>query len=458
MDLVVKGGRVVTATESFRADIGVDGGKIVAIAENIAAEGARVVDATGKLVLPGAIDVHTHMQLPFGGTVSADDFEGGTRAAAFGGVTTIIDFAIQSKGSGLAETVERRRAEADPKVCIDYSLHLAITDWNRNTRGEIREIIESGIPSFKLFMVYRKEGWMVDDGALFGILSEVAKYGGLVGVHAENAFIIDALVEQFLAEGRLGCEYHPRSRPNFVEGEAIRRAIYLTRAAGGNLYIFHMSTEEGVEAVAEGRALGVRVQAETCPQYLLLTEERYLQPDGHHYAICPPLRSPADSEALWEALADGTIQVIASDHCPFDSRQKALWEGNFTKIPMGLPGVETLLPLALSEGVGKGRFSLNRCLELLSTNPAKIFGLYPQKGTIGVGSDADLVIVDPEMEVTLSPQQLHTAIDYSPYQGMRLKGYPVVTISRGEVIVEYGEFLGRPGRGRFLPRSGPCGG
>lgn len=455
MDLVVKGGQIVTAMDTFRADLGVSGDKIVAIAETIEDEGARVVNAAGKYVLPGGIDVHTHMQLPFGGTVSADDFEEGTKAAAFGGVTTIIDFAIQAKGSGLLGAVEQRRAEADPKVCIDYSLHMAITDWNRDAEGEVREIIESGIPSFKLFMVYRKEGWMVDDGALFGVLCEVAKHGGVVGVHAENAFVIDVLTERFLAEGKLSCEYHSKSRPSFVEGEAIRRAIYLAGVAGGNLYIFHMSTEEGVAAVAEGMALGVQVRAETCPQYLLLTEEKYLQPDGHHYAISPPLRSPADSEALWEALANGTVQVLASDHCPFDSRQKDLWGGNFTKIPLGLPGVETLLPLAFSEGVGKGRFSLNRCVELLSTNPAKLFGLYPKKGTIRIGSDADLVVVDPEMEVVLSPQRLHTRIDYSPYQGIRVKGYPVVTISRGEVIVEGGGFFGKPGRGRFLPRSQP---
>jgi len=445
----------VTAAETYVADIGVKGDKIVAIAKNLqAGSGTRIIEAAGKYVFPGALDVHVHFQLPFSGTVSADDFENGTKAAACGGVTTVIDFAIQKKGRSIMEAVEARRAEADPKVYIDYGLHAAITDWNPQTRVEIKRVIDYGIPTFKMFMIYRNEGWMADDAMLFSALEETAKYGGQIGVHAESALVLDLLIERYAKDmATLGAYAHTLSRPCFIEEEAVVRAIKWAEATKGQLYIVHMSTGEGADAVRAGKQRGVRVYAETCPQYLLLNDDVFKRPDGHLFATCPQGTKPHDNDRLWQGLAKGDVQVIATDTCTFTTEQKAAWNGDFRKIPFGLPGVETMVPLMYTEGVGKKRFSVNHLVALVSTNPAKLFGLYPRKGALAGGSDADLVVFDPKKPVTLHASDLQTHCDWSPYEGWKLTGYPVITIARGAIVAENGKPVADSRRGRFLQRK-----
>ncbi len=478
MDLIIKNGKVVTAEKMFIADVGIENGKIKEIGKNIkctcpnvnpvtnkpslttnvpaewTSNRVTVINAKGMLVMPGGIDAHVHFQVPVCGTVSADDFENGTKAAACGGVTTVIDFAFQSKGKTLMETIEARRKEADGKVCIDYGLHAGITSWkNPKVWDEMKEAVKYGIPSFsEIFMCY-KEGWITDDYDLWQALIVSAELGALICVHAENAFITKYLSEKYLNEGKTSAYYLALSRPDFAEREAVQRAITLAEAAKGNLFIAHISTKEGVRAVSEGRKKGVNVHAETCPQYLVLTDDLLKKKHGHYYATCPPLRRQEDCIGLWKGLVDGTIQTIGSDTCTFTTAQKDMWHGDFTRIPYGLPGVENLLPVVYNAGVNSKKFSINRFVELIATNPAKLFGLYPQKGTIKVDSDADIVIFDPKKKVTISYKNLTTNCDWSPYQGMRLKGYPVITISHGEVIAKDGKFVGKVGRGRFLKRN-----
>lgn len=453
LSLVIKNGKIVTATDTYEADIGIENGKIMAIGKGL--DGNQKIEARDMYVLPGAVDAHVHFQLPFCGTVSADDFENGTKAAACGGVTTIIDFAIQSAGKSLMETVELRRKEADAKVCIDYGLHAGITDWkNPGVWDEMEEAVRYGIPSFnEIFMVYRKEGWIADDYDLWQALKVSRKLGALICVHAENVFVIESLTDKLLGEGNTSAYYHPISRPNFTEGEAVQRAITLAEAAQGNLLIVHMSTKEGVKAVADGRKRKVNVFSETCPQYLLLTDELFKSENGHYYATCPPLRKQEDSDQLWKGLAEGSVQTIGTDTCTFTTQQKDMWEGNFTKIPYGLPGVENLIPLLYNFGVVEGKFSMNKLVALISSNPAKLFGLYPQKGAIAVGSDADLCLFNPNLDITIDFRNLQSNCDWSPYQGMTLKGYPALTLSRGEVVARDGKFTGKVGWGRFLKRK-----
>jgi len=455
LDLVIKGGNIVTTAETYVADIGVQGEKIVAIAKNLrAAPGTRVIDAAGKYVFPGAIDAHVHFQLPAFGTVSCDDFESGTKAAACGGVTTVLDFAIQKKGRPIMEAVQARRAEAEGKVYIDYGLHAAITDWTPQTQAEIKRVIEAGIPSFKMFMIYKSEGWMADDAMLFSALEETAKHGAMITVHAESAAVLDLLVERYAREkDRWGAYAHTLARPCFTEEEAVWRAIKWAEATNGQLYVVHMSTGEAAAAVRAGKDRKVRVFAETCPQYLLLNDEVFKRPDGHLYATCPQVKKAHDNEQLWRAAADGTVQVVATDTCPFTPQQKAAWNGDFRKIPFGLPGVETMLPLMYSEGVGKRRLSLKQLVALTSTNPAKLFGLYPQKGVVAGGSDADLVIFDPKKPETLHAENLQSKCGWSPYEGWKLTGYPIMTIAHGAVIAENGKPVDDGRRGRFLSRK-----
>ena len=455
LDLIVKGGNIVTAAETYVADIGVQGEKIVAVAKNLrAGSGTRVVDASGKYVFPGAIDAHVHFQLPAFGTVSCDDFENGTKSAACGGVTTVLDFAIQKKGRPIMEAVQARRAEADGKVYIDYGLHAGITDWNSQTQAEIKRVIDAGIPSFKMFMIYKSEGWMADDAMLFSALEETTKHGAMITVHAESAAVLDLLIERYAREkDRWGAYAHTLARPCFIEEEAVMRAIKWAEATGGQLYVVHMSTGEAAAAVRAAKERKAWVYAETCPQYLLLNDEVFKRPDGHLYATCPQVKKPHDNEQLWRAAADGTVQVIATDTCPFTIQQKAAWNGDFRKIPFGLPGVETMLPLLYSEGVGKRRISLKQLVALTSTNPARLFGLYPQKGVIAGGSDADLVIFDPAKKVTLQAENLQSKCAWSPYEGRKLTGYPVITIARGAVVAENGKPVGQDHRGRFLQRK-----
>ncbi len=449
--LVIKNGKIATASEIFEADIGIEDGKIVAIARDL--KGDEVIDAGGKIVMPGMIDGHTHMAMPFMGTFSSDDFETGTKAAAFGGVTTIINFAIQEKGKGLKDAIEVEDSKAKGKAFIDYAFHVAITDMREDVLAEIPEVMKNGVTSFKLFMTY--EGLMVTDDVLLEVLDVVTKNGGLVGVHAENYYIIKFLTKRLLAEGKTDPIYHAYSRPNCCEEEAVNRACIITQIVNGRLYVVHLSTAEGLERIEEFQKRGVRVYAETCPQYLLLDEELYKEPDfgGAKYVMSPPLRREKDRRALWDGIRRGTIQLIGSDHCPFFMEQKEMGKDDFTKIPNGAPGVETTLPLLFSEGVVKGRITLNRLVEVFSTNPAKLYGMYPKKGTIAIGSDADIVILDPKKEVTLSVDMLHQNVDYTPYEGWKVKGYPVVTIVRGKVVCEEGEFYGERGYGEFVPRK-----
>jgi dihydropyrimidinase len=455
LDLVVQNGTIVTTTETIQADVGVKDGKIVAVNSKLKPTAdTQIVDAKGKYVFPGAIDVHVHFQLPFGGTISADDFENGTKAAAMGGVTTVIDFAIQEKGHSIMEAVEARRKEADGRVCVDYGLHAAITDWNPQTQAEIKEIIEYGIPTFKMFMIYKEQGWMADDGMLFQALEETQKYGGMIGVHAESVDILNMLIERYAQEKeKWGAYAHTLSRPDFTESEAVQRAIKWAEVTGGRLYIVHMSAGESAQYVRDARERGIHVYAETCPQYLLLDDSVFKGENGHLYATCPQIKKKKDSSRLWQGLINGEIQVVATDTCTFDTKQKAMWKGDFRKIPFGLPGVETMFPLLYTEGVGKDRFSLNHLVKLVSTNPAKIFGMYPKKGSINPGSDADLVVFDPNKKVTLHATDLQTNCDWSPFEDWKLTGYPQTTISRGKVVVSDGEFIGDCGHGQFLKRQ-----
>ncbi len=453
-DRVIKGGEVVSSSGVSRVDVGVVGEHIAALGQDL--EGEEVLDATGKLVLPGALDVHTHFQLPFCGTVSVDDFENGSRSAALGGVTTFIDFAIQSKPATVMDAIQARRAEADPKVCVDYGLHAGITDWNDQRAAEIPAIIEAGLPTFKMFMIYRSQGWQSTDGDLYGALREVAKYGGMVGVHAENDDLISLFQAEAERDGLTGCYAHALTRPDVTETEAIARAIHLAQAAGGRLYIFHMSTGAASDIVQRAQRDGVDVHAETGPHYLLLDDELFKREDGVHFATCPPIRKPADQERLWQRCDDGTVEVLATDTCTFGSEQKSMWKGDFRAIPFGMPGIENLLPLTYTKGVRAGRFGLERMVALLSENPARLFGLWPRKGVIQVGSDADLVIFDPELSVTISAKNQASNCDYSPFEGTPVTGWPITTLVRGKVVVRDRKFVGEVGYGQFLKRRPPA--
>ena len=450
-DIVIKGGQVVSSTGTTRADVGIEGETIVAVEQDLA--GAETIDASGKLVLPGAIDVHNHFQLPFCGTVSVDDFANGSKSAAMGGVTTFLDFAIQAKPATVLEAIAARREEADSKVCIDYGLHAGITDWNDERAAEIPKIIEAGLPTFKMFMIYRSQGWQSTDADLYCALRETAKYGGMVGVHAESDDLITLLQNEAERDGLEGCYTHALTRPTVTESEAIARVINLAEATGGRLYIFHMSTGRAAEIVKESRQRGIDVHAETGPHYLLLDDELFKREDGHHFATCPPIRKPADQEKLWQGLSDGCIEVLATDTCTFNSEQKAMWEGDYRKIPFGLPGIETLLPLTYTKGVREGRFDLARMVELLCENPARIFGLWPRKGSISVGSDADVVVFDPDLAVTLSHETLTSNCDYCPFEGTEVTGWPVHTLVRGKAVVRDRQFVGEPGCGKFIERT-----
>ncbi len=449
-DLVIKGGEVVSSSGSFKADVAIVHEKIAAVGLEL--EGRHTVDAAGKLVLPGALDVHTHFQLPFCGTVSADDFFTGSRAAAMGGVTTFIDFAIQSRPASVMQTIEARKAEADPRVCVDYSLHAGITDWNEDRVAEMPDIFAAGIPTFKMFMIYKSEGWQSTDADIYCAVREADRYGGMVGLHAENDDLINLFQAEAEQEGRRGMYVHALTRPPVTETEAISRAIQIAEAAGGALYIFHMSTGRAADILKEARARGVDVQAETCPQYLLLDDQLFKRPDGPHFGTCPPIRKPWDQQRLWERLEDGTVEVVSTDTCTFNSQQKKMWQGDYRKTPFGMPGIETMLPLTYTKGVVEGRLDLGQMVAILSENPARVFGMWPRKGTISPGSDADIVIFDPRLEVTISHRHLATNCDYSPFEGMVCKGWPTTTMVRGRIVVENRQFVGEAGYGRFIER------
>jgi len=455
-DTVIKNGTLVTATDTYASDIGIADGRIAAIAQALPVENAgKVMDAAGRMVMPGGIDVHTHLDMPFGGTTSSDDFETGTIAAAFGGTTTLIDFAIQYKGQTLRQAFEGWMKKAEGKAATDYAFHCIITDLGRAQLEEMGQLVREGVSSFKLFMAYPGV-FMLDDAAIFRAMSQAAKHGGLICMHAENGGVIDVIVQRALAEGKRAPKYHALTRPTTAEAEATGRAIALAEMAGAPVYIVHLSCNDALEKVREARDRGLPAYAETCPQYLFLSIENFDVPgfEGAKYVFTPPLREKWHQERLWQGLAKDTLQVVSTDHCPFCYKeQKELGKDDFTKIPNGGPGIEHRMSLVYTGGVHGKRFSANRFVQLVSTAPAKLFGLYPRKGTLAVGSDADVVIFDPHEEQVISAKTHHMRVDYSMFEGIRIKGVAKTVLSRGRVVIEGGRFVGRPGAGQFVRRQ-----
>ena len=445
MDLLIKGGTIVTATSTYKADIAVKDGKIATIGANLEPqEGTVVKDATDLMVLPGAIDLHTHLAMEFGGTVSTDDYFAGTRAAACGGTTTVFDFALQAQGENMLDTLKRRDALAAPVAAVDYSFHIGVCDTTKDELiDSMEDVLKAGVPSFKVFMVY---DFGVDDSSFYKVLEKSGEIGGIVAVHAENRDVNNLLVERYLKEGKTEAWWHYMSKNEDVEGEADVRAINLAKMAGTSLYIVHLGCKQGMEAVRQARGEGYPIFAETCPQYLYFTSDVYAK-DGPHlrardFVCSPPMKNQECQDALWEGIKSGDIATIATDHCPFTQAEKD-WgitkadgtPGNFTTIPNGCSGIETMYPYILGEA-NKGRLSFNKAVELCSTNPAKLFGLDDQKGALEVGLDADIVLYDPTKEVVIKNAELHSDTDHTVWEGAEIKGYPVATFSRGKLVFE----------------------
>lgn len=484
MGLLFKNGTVITASDMVRADILVEGEVITLIGQNLDPAGHEVVDCAGKYLMPGAIDVHTHLDLPFGGTYSNDDFDVGHMAAAFGGTTTHIDFAIQPKGGTLHEGLATWRKKAEVAQ-IDYGFHIAVTDLNDAVMKEIPTMLDEGITSLKLFMAY-KNVFQIDDATLFNTMNVAAKHGMIVMVHAENGDVEAALTPALLAEGKTDPKYHAASRPPEIEGEATNRAVVMAGLTGCPLYVVHVTSEPAVEAIRRGRALNYPVMGETCVQYFFLTVEDHLaQPgfEGAKYVCSPPIRTRRDHAVLWQAVRDGTLQVVSTDHCDFwydggkgpwqEWQQqhngdwvgyekqnpayrrpgKELGKGNFAKIPNGMPGLEDRVMVMWEAGVNQGRISPTRFVELNCTNPARIFGMYPKKGTLAVGSDADILVWDPEMAHRISAETHHMRVDYNVYEGMTVKGKPVQVYQRGRKLVDGDTWLGKNGAGQYIARK-----
>ncbi|MBT2443586.1 dihydropyrimidinase [Streptomyces sp. ISL-36] len=456
---LIRGGLVVTAADELHADVLIEDGRIAALAAHGSDAAARwtaerTIDATDRYVIPGGVDAHTHMELPFGGTSASDTFETGTRAAAWGGTTTIVDFAVQSVGHSLREGLDTWYAKADGRCAIDYGFHMILSDVNEHTLGEMDKLVEEGISSFKLFMAYPGVFYS-DDGRILRAMQRSAHNGGLIMMHAENGIAIDVLVEQALARGETDPRYHGEVRKVLLEAEATHRAIQLARVAGSPLYVVHVSAEEAVQELAAARDKGLNVFGETCPQYLFLSTDNLAEPgfEGAKYVCSTPLRPREHQEALWRGLRTNDLQVVSTDHCPFCfTGQKDLGRGDFSKIPNGLPGVENRMDL-LHQAVVDGRISRRRWIEIACATPARMFGLYPQKGTIAPGADADVVIYDPHVRQTLSAETHHMNVDYSAYEGKTVTGQVETVLSRGEPVIEQRKFTGRAGHGVFIPRS-----
>ncbi|MEZ5425421.1 MAG: dihydropyrimidinase [Pyrinomonadaceae bacterium] len=456
MKTLIKNGRIVTAVDDYRADILIEDETVSVIGKTLEMEVDRTIDATGKLVIPGGIDPHTHMELPFGGTESADDFYTGTRAAAFGGTTTIIDFAVQYKGESMIRAVDNWHAKAEGKPVIDYGFHLITTEFEDKNTEEMHTLMDEGITSFKLFMAYPGV-FLVDDATIFRAMSAAGERGGLICMHAENGIVINEIIKRFLAEGRTAPKYHALTRPTIAEAEGVHRAIAIAEMAESPVYIVHLSCADALNKVREARDRGIPAFAETCPQYLFHSIEDYGDGwDGAKFVMTPPLREKHNHGELWKGLKMDDLQVISTDHCPFCMKeQKELGKDDFSLIPNGAPGVENRMSLIFNGGVVENRISLNRFVELTSTAAAKMFGLFPKKGTVAVGSDADLVIFDPEKEHIFGVENEHMNVDYSSYEGWKVKGKVETVLSRGRVVIENGECLEAKGSGRFLKR-GEC--
>lgn len=453
---LIKNGIIVTAADTYKADVLIKEGIIAKIGIDLESEADEIIDATGKYVFPGGIDPHTHLDMPFGGTVTADDFETGTKAAAFGGTTTIVDFCLTTKGKPLKESIAAWHQKAGRKAVIDYGFHLMISEINDAVLAELPSIIkEEGITSLKVFMAY-KNVFQADDGTLFRTMLAAKEHGAMVMVHAENGDVIDFLIHKALEAGNTEPIYHALTRPSIMEGEATGRAAKLAELAGARLYVVHVTCAEAVQQIAEARNQGVDVWGETCPQYLVLDQSQLEKPDfeGAKYVWSPPLREAHHQEVLWNALKSGQLQTLGSDHCSFNfDGQKDLGRGDFSKIPNGGPVIEDRFSLFYSEGVHQGRITLNQFVDIVSTRSAKLFGLFPQKGTIAVGSDADIVIFDPLAERTLSAETHHMNVDYNPFEGLKVTGLPVSVLSRGEFVIQDCQFVGSLGAGRYVKRA-----
>ncbi|MBI4475980.1 MAG: dihydropyrimidinase [Acidobacteria bacterium] len=456
MLILIKGGTVVTATDRYRGDVLIDGERVSLIGTSLDIQADKTIDATGRYVLPGGIDVHTHLDMPFGGTTSSDDFETGTIAAAHGGTTSIVDFAIQYKGQTLHHAWETWMKKAEGKAAIDYGFHMIVTDLDQQVEVEMDSLVRQGVTSFKLFMAYPGV-FMLDDATIFRALLRTSDNGGTICMHAENGGVIDVLVKRALAEGKTAPKYHALTRPARAEAEATHRAIAMAEMANVPIYIVHLSAAEALEMVTEARDRGVPAYAETCPQYLFLSYDNYEEPgfEGAKYVMSPPLRPKETQAKLWRGLAFHDLQVVSTDHCPFciKEQKEPLGKDDFSKIPNGAPGIETRMGLVYDGGVLTRRISLNRFVELTSTAPAKIFGMFPRKGTIAPGSDADIVIFNPEKSTMLSARTHHMKVDYNPYEGRQITGVTETVLSRGRLVIENEKFVGRAGSGSFIKRD-----
>jgi len=456
MSVLIKGGRIVTAADDYVADVYVEDETVTLIGESLDQPADKVIDATGKYVLPGGVDPHTHLDMPFGGTVTIDDVESGQFSAAFGGTTCHVDFIIQPQGMSFSAAFDEWKAKANGKQVIDMGYHMAVTDLKEGgTLEELAMLPDEGITSYKLFMAY-KGALMVDDETLFKVMQVAADTGALVMVHAENGDAIDVLVKEALAEGKTEPRYHALTRPPETEGEATNRAIQLARVAGCKLYVVHVSCQESVEPIELAREKGWDVWGETCTQYFFIDYSYLERPDfeGAKYVYTPPPRAKENQEVLWRAVERDVLSVISTDHCAFLwDGQKTLGKDDFSKIPNGAPGLENRLQMIHEHGVRAGRISLNRMVELLSTNPARYFGLYPRKGTIAVGSDADIVVFDPERKMTISAAAHHSKSDYNLFEGTEVTGAPEIVLLRGRVLVEGDQLVAQPGIGEFIRRA-----
>src|SRR5215813_9147723 len=456
MRTLIRNGRVITAVDDYKADILIEGETISTIGNKLDIEADRVIDAANKLVIPGGIDPHTHMELPFGGTQSSDDFHTGTVAAAYGGTTSIIDFAVQNKGESLISGLDRWHQKAEGKCAIDYGFHLITTELEDNQIEEMHTLMDEGVTSFKLFMAYPGV-FLVDDATIYRAMSAAGERGGLICMHAENGIVINEIIKRALAEGKTAPKYHALTRPTIAEAEGVHRAIAIAEMAEAPVYIVHLSCADALNQVREARDRGIATFAETCPQYLFLSIDDYGNDfNGAKYVMTPPLREKWNQLELWKGLKMDDLQVISTDHCPFCMKeQKELGKSDFTKIPNGAPGVEHRVPLIYNGGVVENRISLNRFVELTSTAAAKMFGLFPKKGTIAVGSDADVVVFDPERDQTIGVKSHHMNVDYSAYEGKKIRGVVETVLSRGRVIIEKSAYQGKAGDGQFLKR-GTC--